>query len=95
MANPIMEELSRAAEVAKIKLDEAELKMLYTRFTTCLQWLEPLLKADFSAFEPQLFGHGAINVLREDRAVQRELQGLEDCAASYEDGFYVVPPIIE
>ncbi len=95
MAKVRIEELIRAAKVAKIEVEEAELERLYTRFTAYLQWLEPLLELDCAVGEPLLFGHGAINVLREDRAEQNELRDLGDCAANFEDGFYVVPPIIE
>ena len=95
MANVSIEELIRAAEVAKIELDEDELKGLYARFTAYLQWLEPLLEADCTACEPLNFGHGALNVLREDRAEQNELKDLSEYAVNFEDGYYVVPPIIE
>ena len=95
MADVSVEELIRAAEIVKIELTEDELERLHARLTAYKKWLEPLLEVDCSAYEPLLFGHGALNVLREDRAEQNELQGLGDCAANYEDGFYVVPPIIE
>jgi len=95
MANVSIEELIRAAEVAKIELDEEELKELYARFTAYLQWLEPLLDADCTACEPLYFGHGVLNVLREDRAEQNELKDLSEYAVNFEDGYYVVPPIIE
>jgi len=95
MDKVIMKELMRAAEVAKIALEEDDLKKLQTRFTAYLQWLEPLLEADCAACEPHLFGHGALIVMREDKAEQCELKDLGYSAANFESGYYVVPPIIE
>ena len=93
--NIMIKELMRAAEVAKIALEEDDLKRLQARFTAYLQWLEPLLEADCAACEPLLFGHGALIVMREDKAEQCELKDLSYSAANFEDGYYVVPPIIE
>jgi aspartyl/glutamyl-tRNA(Asn/Gln) amidotransferase C subunit len=90
-----IEELIRAAAVAKIEVEEAEIEKLNARLIAYLQWLEPLLEADCAACEPQLFGHGAINLLREDQAEQNEIRDLGDCAANFEEGYYIVPPIIE
>jgi len=95
MDNVMMKELMRAAEVAKIALEEDDLKRLQTRFTAYLQWLEPLLEADCAACEPLLFGHGALIVMREDKAEPCELKDLGYSAANFEGGYYVVPPIIE
>jgi aspartyl/glutamyl-tRNA(Asn/Gln) amidotransferase C subunit len=95
MAKVGIEELIRAAAVAKVEVEEVEFERLHERFTSYLQWLEPLLQLDCAACEPQLLGHGAINVLREDRAEQNEILDLGDYAANFEEGFYVVPPIIE
>jgi len=95
LADVSKEELIKAAEVAKIELEEEELIELHARFTALLKWLEPLLEADCSAGRPLLFNHGALNVLRDDRAEQGDLKDLGSSAPNFEDGYYVVPPIIE
>lgn len=95
MAVVSLQELIRAAEVAKIELDEDKLRELHARLTAYLQWLGPLLEADCAGCDSLKFGHGALNVLREDRAEQNELKDLGGYAVNFDDGYYVVPPIIE
>ncbi|MBM4235958.1 MAG: hypothetical protein FJ152_05750 [Firmicutes bacterium] len=95
MADVSIEELIKAAEIAKIELNEDELARLLAQLIAYKKWLEPLLEVNCSAYEPLLFGHGALNAMREDKAEQNTLQGLGYYAANYEDGFYLVPPIIE
>jgi aspartyl/glutamyl-tRNA(Asn/Gln) amidotransferase C subunit len=89
------EELHKAAEVIKIELSSAEMEQLEEEFSSYLKWLEPLLALDCNHCEPLRFGCAVLNVMREDQAEQKQLQEVQSCAANFEDGFYLVPPIIE
>lgn len=95
MVNFDKTELARAAEVIKIKINEEELVQLHVQFVRYLQWLETLLAVDCREVKPILFSHGAINVLREDKAEKTDLDAIQRASLNFEDSYYVVPPIIE
>jgi aspartyl/glutamyl-tRNA(Asn/Gln) amidotransferase C subunit len=95
LKNTEVEGLIRAAEVIKIEMNKEELDQLQGQFTQYLQWLKTLVSVDCSEIEPVLFSHGAINVLREDKAEKADLKNVRTAAANFEEGYYVVPPIIE
>ena len=89
------EELLKAAAVIKIELNSAEMEQLKKDFSLYMKWLEPLLSLDCNNFDPLLFNDQELNVMRQDQAEQSKLQEVQSCAANFEEGYYLVPPIIE
>lgn len=89
------EELLKAAAVIKIELNSTEIKQLKKDFSLYMKWLEPLLGLDCNNFDPLLFNDQELNVMRKDQAEQSKLQEVQSCAANFEEGYYLVPPIIE
>lgn len=94
-----MEDLQKAVEdVAKslkIGLSSEEKKNLAGGLSNFLDWLAPLLQVDTDEVEPFIYGHRAVNVLREDKPEKREPSRLQGTAVNFAEGFYRVPPVME
>lgn len=87
--------IARLAKVAKIEISEAEARELEDGFSAYREWLKPMLAVDCSGVTPILSAHEAVNILREDLAERVDLTGTQKAAVNFEDGFYLVPPIME
>ena len=85
----------KAVKTAKLGLPEDEQDRLYQQLGALLNWLEPLLAVDTTGVEPILLGHNSVNVLREDFAHKGVMAELQEAAPEFDEGFYLVPPIIE
>lgn len=91
----IQEELAKAIRVIKIEVTPPEQEQLSGELSCFLQWLEPLLAVDTADADQVLISHGAVNVLREDKAHSGDLADLQKAAPNFDEDFYQVPPIIE
>jgi aspartyl/glutamyl-tRNA(Asn/Gln) amidotransferase C subunit len=87
--------VANAARAVKIELKPDEQEQLTEELAAFEQWLEPLLAVDTAQTEPLLHSHGAVNVLREDEPAAGDREKLQQAAASFSEGFYRVPAIIE
>lgn len=85
----------KAVKMCKLDLPEDEQENLYQQLGGFMRWLEPLLEVDTTEVEPMLFGHNAVNVLREDFVHKSAAAELQEAAPEFAEGFYLVPPIIE
>ncbi len=91
----IEEDLDKAIDVIKIEITPDEKKQLAVNLKEYLQWLEPLLNVDTSGLVEMINSHGAVNVLRDDKAQGGDRQLLQQSASDFDEGFYQVPPVIE
>jgi aspartyl/glutamyl-tRNA(Asn/Gln) amidotransferase C subunit len=87
--------VANAARAAKIELKPEEQEQLTKELALFEQWLEPLLAVDTGQTEPLLHSHRAVNVLREDEPAAGDREKLQQEAASFSEGFYRIPAIIE
>ncbi len=88
-------DLEKAIRTIKIEVNSREREELNGELERFLKWLEPLLAVETGSVEPVLLGHGALNVLSEDRAEPGETAKIHKAASNFEEGFYKVPPIME
>ncbi|HSW35473.1 MAG TPA: Asp-tRNA(Asn)/Glu-tRNA(Gln) amidotransferase subunit GatC [Candidatus Limnocylindrales bacterium] len=87
--------LARAIKAIKLEIDEQEREQLLGELNSFLHWLEPLLMVDTAEVKPVLVNHGAVNVMRDDRAQPGELTALRKATTNFDEGFYQVPTILE
>jgi len=93
--NEVKAGLEKAIRAIKIEVDSREREELNGELEKFLKWLEPLLAVETGSVQPILLGHGAFNVLREDRAEPGKAAELQKAVSNFEEGFYKVPPIME
>lgn len=91
----IVEDLDKAIDVIKIEITCDEKKQLAVNLKRYLQWLEPLINVNTSDLVHMLNGHGAVNVLRDDKAQSGDRHLLQQAAPDFDEDFYQVPPVIE
>ncbi|MEQ1671684.1 MAG: Asp-tRNA(Asn)/Glu-tRNA(Gln) amidotransferase subunit GatC [Hyphomicrobium sp.] len=86
----------RIARLARIKVTDAEAKGLETELTQILQWVEQLGEVDTSAVEPMTRVVPSAMTMRKDQITDGEKAAAVTANAPLtEDGFYVVPKIVE
>jgi len=85
----------KAVKTAKVDLPGDEHVRLYQQLGIFANWLGPLLAVDTTGIEPIILGHNSVNVLREDFAHKGVMAELQEAAPEFDEGFYLVPPIIE
>src|SRR6266436_1744846 len=90
------EDLERIAELARLEVPEARIEPLIRELSAVLAFAESLQKLDLEGCEPSVFAPGDAP-LRADEADHRRLgPALATAAApASEDGFFLVPPIVE
>ncbi|MFU8794940.1 MAG: Asp-tRNA(Asn)/Glu-tRNA(Gln) amidotransferase subunit GatC [Dethiobacteria bacterium] len=87
--------IENAIRVIKIEIDPVGQKRLHGELNRFLDWLESLEAVDTAGVEPIRFGHNVVNSLRDDQAAAGDLKEVRKAAPNFDDGFYMVPPIIE
>src|SRR5262245_47091379 len=90
------DEVKRIAELARLELPESALERMASDLSAVLDFVTALRRLELEGVEPTVFApaHAA---LREDRVDGRRLD-TEDALAmapESEDGFFIVPPIVE
>lgn len=87
--------IENAIRVIKIEIDPEGQKRIHSELSRFLDWLKPLEAVDTAGIEPIRFGHNVVNSLRDDQAASGDLKEVRKAAPNFDDGFYMVPPIIE
>ncbi|MBK9079455.1 MAG: Asp-tRNA(Asn)/Glu-tRNA(Gln) amidotransferase subunit GatC [Hyphomicrobium sp.] len=86
----------RIARLARIKVTDAEAKGLETELTQILQWVEQLGEVDTSSVEPMTRVVPSAMTMRDDVITDGEMASAVTANAPMsEDGFFVVPKIVE
>ena len=89
-------EVVRIAELARLELPEDSVDRTVRELSAVLDFVAALRRLDLSDCEPMMFAP-AEAPLREDRLDDRRLEPEAALAAApeAEDGFFLVPPIVE
>ena len=95
MMEEVRDALDRAVNVIKIEVTGEERKQLAAEMKSFFRWIEPLLAIDTAGIRQVLNCHGALNVMREDKAQQGKINELQKTAPNFEESLYQVPAIIE
>jgi len=91
-----LEEVRRIARLARIELAEAEALAMREQLNGILAMVEEMRRVDTSAVEPMAHPQDARQRLREDRVTEGdERERFQALAPQVEDGFYLVPQVIE
>lgn len=86
----------RIARLARIKVTDAEAKGLEKELTQILQWVEQLGEVDTASVEPMTRVVPSAMTMRKDEINDGEKADAVTLNAPLtEDGFYVVPKIVE
>jgi aspartyl-tRNA(Asn)/glutamyl-tRNA(Gln) amidotransferase subunit C len=86
----------RVAHLARIALPEARVKPMVAELNGILAWIEQLNEVDIAGVEPMTSAVAATLPMREDVVTEggdadRVLRNAPKC----EDGFFVVPKVVE
>jgi len=89
-------EVERIAELARLEIPEAEIERTAAELSEVLDFVTALKRLDLTGCEPTAFAP-AEAPLREDRPDGRCLDQAQALSAAPEgeDGFFLVPPIVE
>ncbi len=86
----------RIAKLARIAVREDELPALAGELNTILDWVEMLAEVDTTGVEPMTSAVAMTMKMREDVVTSGNLQkDVTGNAPASEDGFYVVPRVVE
>jgi aspartyl-tRNA(Asn)/glutamyl-tRNA(Gln) amidotransferase subunit C len=89
-------EVLRIAELARLSLPDDQVERTAAQLSAVLDFVEALRRLDLGATEPTSFAPPAA-ALREDKPNGRRLEVADALAQAPagEDGFFLVPPIVE
>ena len=88
--------VAHVARLSRLELSDDERERFRAQLGSILEHVQSLLALDLSGEPPTAHATGATNVLRDDSA--RPSLSLDEALANapaVEDGFIVVPPVIE
>ena len=90
------EEVERIAELARLEIPAADRERMAAELSKILDFIAALDRLDLAGCEPSVFAPGDVP-LREDEPNGRRLTTDAALAAApeAEDGFFLVPPIVE
>jgi aspartyl-tRNA(Asn)/glutamyl-tRNA(Gln) amidotransferase subunit C len=91
-----LEQITRIAHLARLELSEVEARALREQLNDILAMVDEMIAVDTAGVEPMSHPQDANQRLRADRvteADQREI--FQSLAPAVEDGFYLVPKVIE
>ena len=90
------DDIKQIAHLARIGLDEASIEPLRDDLTTVLSLVEQLNAVDTNGVEPMAHPGDAVLRLREDKvSEENKRDSLQAPAPSTEQGYFLVPRVIE
>ncbi len=91
-----VKDVRRIARLARIAVADDRLPALAGELNSILAWVEQLEQVDVKGVEPMASTVGARLALREDRVTQGgDRDGVLSNAPRAEEGFFVVPKVVE
>ncbi|MCZ8342924.1 MAG: Asp-tRNA(Asn)/Glu-tRNA(Gln) amidotransferase subunit GatC [Leptospira sp.] len=89
-------ELRNIANLAKLKIDDSEIESMLNDFSRIVQYVDEVKNLDTSSISDEdIYQHSKF-VFRQDKAVNAlKRDDLSKIAPSYENGYVVVPKVIE
>lgn len=89
-------DVRRIARLARIEVDESRLPALAGELNAILAWVEQLEQVDVEGVQPMASAVAAQLRLREDKVTQGgDRDGVLSNAPRAEEGFFVVPKVVE
>lgn len=89
-------DVRRIARLARIAVDDSRLEPLAGELNAILAWVEQLEQVDVEGVEAMASAVGATLALREDAVTQGgDRDGVLANAPKSEEGFFVVPKVVE
>jgi aspartyl-tRNA(Asn)/glutamyl-tRNA(Gln) amidotransferase subunit C len=89
-------ELARIAELARIRIDPAEVAEVTRRITSVLDLVDQMQATDTSGVEPMANPLDAGQRLRRDEVLEDDRRSeFQAIAPEVEDGLYLVPKVID
>lgn len=90
------EDVRRIARLARIEVEDSRLEPLAGELNAILAWVEQLEEVDVEGVQPMTSAVGAKLTLREDKVTQGgDREGVLANAPRAEEGFFVVPKVVE
>jgi aspartyl/glutamyl-tRNA(Asn/Gln) amidotransferase C subunit len=93
--DPKDEAFEKAINTIKIELSDQEKVALHDQLGRFQKWLELMEMAETEGSDLHYFGCSVENNMREDRPLESDLEEIRKEAVEFEDGFYLVPRIID
>ena len=91
-----LDQIARIAELARLEVSPAESAALQQQLNDILAMVDAMSAVDTEGVEPMSHPQQAMQRLREDEAREPDLrEKYQDAAPATEDGFYLVPKVIE
>ncbi len=91
-----LEEVNNLFRAVKIEGDSEEVERMSKEIFDFEKWVETMFSIDTKEVEPTFYNFKGSNVQRVDESLPCSYrEKLFKAALNYEDGFYLVPPIIE
>ena len=90
------EEVKKVAELARLSLDEGEVKTFAGQLSAILEYIETLNEIDTDDIKPTSHALDIVNVLREDKAEKKFDDNVwQKNAPAADHGHFRVPRVIE
>ncbi len=90
------DEIEKIAELARIRIDRAQIGELTLRITEILGMVDQLQAIDTREIEPMANPHDATQHLRDDEITElNHREAFQAIAPAVENGLYLVPKVIE
>ena len=91
-----IEEVEHIAELARLRLSDAEKEKYSEQLSNILGYIEKLQSVDTTSVEPTSQVTGLINVMREDVVIESGIPDeLVTCAPDSGEGYVKIPKIFE
>lgn len=88
--------VERVAHLARLKIDAESVTGYAAEMSGVLELAEQMDEVDTSGIEPMAHPMNAVQRLREDKVTETDRRAaFQKIAPSVEDGYYLVPPVIE
>ncbi len=91
-----LDDVQRAAHLARIAVDETEAKAVLAQLTRVFELIEQMRAVDVSGIEPMAHAQDLVLRLRADQVTERDQhRRFQQVAPEVESGLYLVPRVIE
>ncbi len=91
-----LEQIARIADLARLELSSAEAAEMQRQLNDILAMVDEMAAVDTTGVTPMSHPQEVTQRLREDRVTETdERESFQSIAPAVEDGFYLVPQVIE
>ncbi len=91
-----LNDIKRVAKLARIEINETDAQQNLTRLSGIFDLIEQMRAVDTQGIEPMSHSQDMVQRLREDIVTESDQRTLfQSIAPQVEDGYYLVPKVIE